>query len=326
LALPASGQPPFVLAWGEELRLHALPGGKVHNFPGLGKFGPGGCLVDVDQDGLEDLVVNQLGSAPGDLGRMVWLRAPDWQLRQLDSGADFRDCMPATMFGKRGVLLIHRQSQVRFYEIPRNPLERWPYQEIYSIYTPSAQGGLLRADIDADGETDILAGNYWIQSPPSADLSWRLFAINNWWQGPRSAMLRLALARPSGSAAPVLFAAQSEASPARLAWFEPPPDRKQMWTESPLEAIPPLRPIGAIAVADLNGDLRPDLAAAENDGEGSRLLVYWSLGGGRYQATRIDVTSGLIGLWAFDYDGDGRTDLIGLGPHSLSIWKNQRLR
>ena len=36
---------------------------------------------------------------------------------------------------------------------------------VYSFYTPSRQAGLLLADVDGDGLTDIFAGNYWIRSP-----------------------------------------------------------------------------------------------------------------------------------------------------------------
>ena len=47
------------------------------------------------------------------------------------------------------------------------------------------------ADIDGDGLPDILAGMYWIRSPESFELPWRLFAIDLWNETPESAMLRL---------------------------------------------------------------------------------------------------------------------------------------
>jgi hypothetical protein len=139
-------------------------------------------------------------------------------------------------------------------------------------------------------------------------------------------MLRLAIAKPPGTPFPILFAAESEASPARLAWFERGADPKQLWLQSKLDAIPPLRNLEALVAADLNADLRPDLAVSENAGQGSRLVIYWAIDGSKYQGSRIDVTNGLLGLWALDYDGDGGLDLVGLGSRSVTVWRNQRRR
>jgi len=323
---PETGKKPQLYAWGDGFRLLRLPKGKARSSVRGVQYGAGGCLMDVNQDGVEDLIVHRRADRAGELGRMVWLEAPEWQESVIDTDSEFSDCLATTLFGKSGVLVVHRESQIRFYEAPSKKEGRWPYREIYSIYTPSAQGGLLRADVDGNGHGDILCGNYWLQSPEMPEGPWKLFAIHNWWEKEQSAMVGLAQARTLETPFPVLFAAQRAESPARVAWFERPRDLQQMWNETRLEAIPPIRRIGALAVADLNGDLRPDLALAENDGDGSRLLIYWAIGGSRYQGTRIDLTPGLMGLWATDYDGDGDLDLFGLGRQTYMAWKNQRLK
>ena len=146
--------------------------------------------------------------------------------------------IPATVLGRRGVLLVHRRSQVRFYEIPADRSAPWPATEIYSFYTPSNQGGMLLADIDRDGTTDLLCGNYWIKSPDRFELPWRLFAIEPWSEEPDSAMLRLALADLAGSGKPDLAPHNAGClRPVRVEHRRA-PARAQDWPGSSSPAIP----------------------------------------------------------------------------------------
>ncbi|MEZ5356271.1 MAG: FG-GAP-like repeat-containing protein [Bryobacteraceae bacterium] len=326
-------KPHRLLTWGDGMRVIPLPKGRVEQTSIEAPVGPGGCVVDVNMDGLADVVAYEPPPPPGkgadaskapQLGSMVWYAAPDWKRHLIDTEAQFRDCMGTLMFGKRGILIVHRFAQVRFYEVPEQFDQKWPYREIYSIYTPSDQGGLLRADVDGDGQTDILTGNYWLRSPQTPDGQWRLFAINKWWEKQRSAMLRLAMAKPNDTPFPVLFAAEAEARPARLAWFERPADPTQFWNQTSLDTMPALARPSAILTADLNGDLRPDLVVGENNGAKSRLLVFWGLGSGSYQATRVDEMPGVTGLWTLDLDADGDLDIVGLSRNRVVVWYNQR--
>ncbi len=314
-----------VVAWGNEVIGIRLPGGKAGPISAARGFGAGGCVMDVNADGQPDHVLLERGQ-PDTPGRMVWLDGVTGSLSVIDTEANFDDCLPTNMFGKEGVALMHRHSQLRFYEIPPDPREKWTYREVYSIYTPSAQGGLIRYDVDGNGHPDLFAGNYWFQAPPTPDKPWHLFAINKWWEGPRSAMLRLALVNHTDNRFPSLLAAEATASPARVSLFSRPPNPKQLWREAPVEAMPPIRKPEAVAAADLNGDSLTDLIIGENVGDGSRLLVYWGISGGKYQGTRIDVTKGLIAVWPYDYDDDGRMDLVGLGPSTLYLWRNLALK
>jgi hypothetical protein len=324
-------KPNRLLAWGDDIRIIPLPKGRVETKAIDAPLSPGGCTSDINGDYLADIVAyepppREPSATPAGprLGSMVWYEAPEWKRHVIDSQAQFRDCMETLLFGRRGILILHRYSQVRFYEIPEALADPWPYREIYSIYTPSDQGGLLRADIDGDGNTDIVAGNYWLRSPANFEASWRLFAINKWWEQPRSAMLRLAMAQPDDSSHPILFAAQSEARSARLAWFERPPDPTQFWNQTLLETMPPVSRPAAILTADFNGDLRPDLLVGENNGANSRLLLFAGLGGGAFQGTRVDVMPGVTGLWTLDIDADGDLDVVGLARDRVLLWRNQR--
>lgn len=185
-------------------------------------FGPGGCVADVDGDGRDDLLVQE---HPG-ISRWLWLRAPRWESKVIETETDFRDCLAFEIAGRRGVLVPHLHSQLRFYLFPH-----FDYKELYSIYTASQQGGLLAHDVDGDGVRDVFLGNYWVRNPGVLDVAWRLFAINVFHDTPTAALARLALLPRPGKAQPDLVWAESEAGEARLVWYERPPDVKQLWTE-----------------------------------------------------------------------------------------------
>ncbi len=262
-----------VTAWGDGVVEKPLARGAARTLS-RARFGEGGCAFD------GGLVLHELPAAGGDLGRMVLLHGG--RIEAIDNEAHFRDCLAVSLFGRRGVLVVHRQAQVRFYERRQG---RWSYREIYSIYTPSHQGGLLIEDVDSDGRPDILCGNYWIRSPARFDLPWRLFAIGDWWESADSAMLRLV---------PGLIAAQRDASPARIAWFDKSADATQFWTERRVVLDPPARFVRALAAGPGPGEV----IAGEDAGPGSRLIRIRRSG----EASVIGRGEGFLHAWTIGGD------------------------
>ena len=307
-----------LVTWGDRLLWRRLPLGRHRVIPGGGRtFSGGGCLVDVDGDGQADVVVNEGGPAAA----LVWLRAPDWTRHVIDTGIDAPDLLPATLFGHRGVLLIHKRIQVRFYEIPADPTMRWPSQDIYSFYSPAHQGGLRLADVDGDGLPDILAGNYWIRSPERFELPWRLFAIEPWNETPQSAMLRLVYG-PLTGAAPELLIAQRELHPARLSRLEKPADPRQLWIEHRIGGFPELDQPNSLDVADFDGDGRPDILVAEKAGA-ARLLVLRNDGGGRFTPAVVALGRPVLSAQAVDVNGDGRPDILVIRQDAIAWFENR---
>ena len=294
-----SGDGRTLLTWGDGLFSRDLP--RLHaNRISAGSFADGGCFVD---GGLV------LQSGP-DLGDLTIRRPPGWRPELIDTLAGMHDCMAATLLGHRGFLMIHRFSQVRFYEPPARPGDPWIATDLYSIYTPSKQTGLLLADIDGDGLIDIVCGNYWIKSPTSFELPWRLFAINTYSEVDDSGMLQLALTSPADN----LIVSQGHMRDARLTWFEKPDDPKRLWIGHRLgDQFHFVNP-HALAAADFNADGKIDFVVGERNEANSRLFVFLNEAGS-FRGEQIGRGTEMISIWKLR----GKS-LLSIGPSAVTLW------
>jgi hypothetical protein len=307
-----------LVTWGDRILSWDLPDGRMQ--PVRVRLprppGPGGALLNID--GEPDLALNEATGRRA----LFWINLRSGRSAEIDHGVSANEIATATIHGRRGVLIVQRRIQVRFYQVPEKPAKQWPSRELYSFYSVSDQGGLLLADVDRDGRTDIISGNYWIQCPEEFELHWRLFAIRTWSEEKLSGMVRMAWGDLFGTGIPNLIVSQSEMPKARVAWFEKPTDPKQLWTEHRLEGKLDLNQPGSIQVADFNGNGRPDILVAERAGDG-RLIVFNNEGAGRFTPIEVGRTSGVVAAYAIDWNGDGRPDLLVVEPSALSWWENR---
>jgi len=203
-----------IAAWGDGVAVWPL-GGRPPARSLQGRRFDAGCA---DRDGTLYLLEGR---------RLVTSSPPYSETSVLEPDTEFQDCLPWTMNGRRGVLVPHRHLQLRFYSRTALPVD------LYSIYTPSKQGGLIEADVDGDRRPDLLWGNYWLRRPDAPGAHWRLFAINTFFEQPGSALARLAL-DSNGR----LFWGASERPP-RLVLLTPGADPTGLWNADPLPDPPP---------------------------------------------------------------------------------------
>lgn len=262
-----------ILTWGSELT--EWRNGRPRILRRNVDFGEGGC------------------AAPGSVivaagpGRSAMVRVPlstGAPPETIEPDTEFSDCLWTRLFGREGVAVIHRYTQVRFYE--RAPRGAWPYQELYSIYTASRQGGLLSSDVDRDGFPDFYAGNYWMKSPSEFQLPWRIFAINLYHESETAALARLALFGERD----LVWA---ERTGKRVTWFERPADVREQWIPHPLHLG--LENVNGLAVS------RGSVFAAD-----SRRVVEWHAGevfelASGFATLRLFVTARQ--LWAVTPEG-----------------------
>jgi len=134
----------------------------------LGEFSPsdvGGCTMDVDKDGFIDFVTGG-----------VWYRNPGSPNRpferivfdpKLDS---IHDITTADIDGDGDleVLTMSDRNDLRWYDIPEDPMKNW----IPRTIGPAVHAGFAVGDIDGDGDLDVVRSNIWFENVKGDGLEW----------------------------------------------------------------------------------------------------------------------------------------------------------
>jgi hypothetical protein len=333
-------------------------------------------IADIDRDGFPDIVIG------GRAGPLVWYRYPDWtkavitdggyqtvdgEAGDIDGDGDLdvvmggllwyenplpkTDPAPTRWTAHRvadhpthdveladldcdGDLDIVTRDQSDFGANAGNKIYLWRQDAgdtwVHRVLECPHGEGLALADIDRDGDQDIVIGGIWFENPGSVlDRPWPARTFGRWHP---SASVAVADINGDGRPDIVLSPSELRGNWYRLSWFEAPADPRQTdWIEHVIvERIECV--IHGLAVADFNGDGAVDIAASEmHQGEDpDEVAVFVNGHRGSMWDKQVLSTKGSHCLQAGDIGSDGDIDLVGAnwsGPYQpIELWENRSIQ
>jgi hypothetical protein len=271
---------------------------------------------------LVDRAFNRLGikefdyEQPG--GRFVWGEndgGGEFQVHENlePSSGDFLQGQGAIVIGGVTYILLSwhdKEPALETLEVPDDPVGKlW---RLSRIYPDSQREALSIADIDRDGQDDVVMGTRWLQS--IGNNQWKVNLIDKTLSEPDRN--QVADINQDGRL-DVVIGFQAISTEGKLAWYEQPPKVEGPWTEHRIadDIVGPM----SLSVADMDKDGDWDVVVGEHNiqrPELARLL---------WLENRIDETldwqKHLIhqgdehhdGAVAVDIDGDGDMDILSIG-------------
>jgi len=276
------------------------------------------AALDVDRDGWTDLVCSG-----------VWYRnsgkprAEQFQRFIFDeNAAGAHDILAADVDadGHSDLLLMGdertRLNTLCWYGIPSDPKQPWLRQ----VVGPPVHGAITPrgvADLDNDGDLDILRADTWFENKDGKGRQWLPHQnIPRGRKGPFGICVRTAVADLDDDGKNEVVIADADITDSKVVVLKNSDGKGGSWSRTELPRSFVYGSLHALAVADFNGDGRPDIVANEQEEllptgrENPRWVIWENLGGNRF-AERIVLDSKLGGheLQVGDVDNDGDIDI-----------------
>jgi hypothetical protein len=278
-----------------------------------GDFTTDGKTIDFDGDGDVDVVV---GDVPRGLYWFEQTETATWIGHKLHDGY-VHDLVVADLDGdgKPDCVIADKKGAYVLFDRCSEP------RQDLSV---DVGEGLQTADLDADGDLDVLYSRQWVEQRRSgSEVKWIVHDVAPEWD-PNT---RIQVADLNGDRrVDVILSGSEGESP--LAWFEAPEDlQSQTWTRHVIgdETLVGAHSL-AVADFDLDGDI--DVVVAEmNTSPGKRVQVYLNdQAAVSWQRIRL-AAHGSHNLVVADLDRDGDPDIVGKNYEGasrfLEYWENR---
>lgn len=281
------------------------------------------AALDVDGDGWSDLVCSG-----------VWYRNPgkpkDEPFERIvfaEKAAGAHDILAADVDGdsrKDLVMMGDARTAMNalcWFRIPADP--RTPWERI--AIGPPIHGGITPAgadDLDGDGDLDVVCGDVWYENRAKGR-EWAPHDVLPLRSGPYGKCVRAAIVDLDGDGRKEVVTAEADMADGRVAVLRNVDGKGSRWERVELPQSFKYGSLHSLAVADLNGDGRPDVVVNEQeellpDGRQNPRWIAWvNEGGGKYvEQILLDAKLGGHELQAGDVDGDGDIDLCSKPWHA----------
>ena len=267
-----------IVAWGQRLLEWPLQKPElrelVRQVQGM-EYSNGGCAIDVDGDGTDEIVVARGRSRSCSDPNLFWFQdsGPEasWTAHLIGNvglgPVAPHDIVPFAAqrpngSSVRGVVAVIDRQKLVWYEIPTDPKAAWPRHEIAELPVKS-QSGIAVGDLAGNGRSDVACGMFWAECPTDpVSEPWSVRRFGHWEDGGWGGMAKLELADMDGDGRMDIVASEAEVPNARLGIFSRDKFKPDgLWKCHEIESG--LYCPHSLVLADLDADGRIDIVTGE---------------------------------------------------------------
>jgi hypothetical protein len=284
------------------------------------------AVIDLDKDGRRDVVAITNISTTTTRRALTWFRntGSGWEARDLVTGVDFHDVVVSDLDGDGKLDLAARNQGPTgniLYLWRQISLTDWAPT---TIRLPAGGEGLARADIDRDGRSDLVIGEYWYRNTSEpGTLSFTQYLYN--LAAPMDAYVAVGDVNGDGRVDIVVSPAAPAGQYHQILWFEAPANPYGGWARRVIQNnVERVTHFVGVADLDLDGDL--DVASALHEKAANPQIKFHVNGDGRgtfvnpptiianasshsMKFVRVGSDAGLS-LFGADYDRPSRTPVM----------------